>query len=60
MQGLINDDIASIANIIVYSWFWINMSKYDTNNMPYFVQVLTEIVDLLPSSTYVDFNNKYR
>ena len=36
------------------------MSNGDTNDMPYIIQMLTEIADFLSSSKYLTFGYKYR
>ena len=36
------------------------MSKEDSNDMPYIIQMLIEIADFLSSSEYMTFDNKYR
>ena len=59
-QNSIEDVITFIANIQVYSRFWVKITANDLSNYPCVIQMFIDIADFLSSSKYTKFNNKYR
>ena len=59
-QNSIEDVITFIANIQVYSRFWVKITANDLSNYPYVIQMFIDIADFLSSSKYTKFNDKNR
>ena len=56
-QSSIKDVITFIANIVVYSRFWIKTTANNLNGYPYVIQMFIELADFLSSSEYTKFDD---
>ena len=59
-QETLNEVISFVANIIVYTRFWVELSINDTNDSPMIIQMVLEIADFLSSPAYKIFDNRYK
>ena len=59
-QNSIEDIITFIANILVYSRFWVKTTANNLSDYPYVIQMFIKIADFLSPSKYTKFNDKYR
>ena len=59
-QHSIEDIITFIANIQVYSRFWVKITTNDLNDYPYVIQMFIDVANFLSSSEYIKFDDKYR
>ena len=57
-QESVNVVLAFVATIIVYSRFWVKISKEEDN--PYIIEILIEIADYLSSAEHTSFDNKHK
>ena len=58
-QENLQDVITFIANIVVYTRFWIKLPNNNDSDIPMVIQMLMELADYLSSSEYSKFDDKF-
>ena len=58
-QETLDDVLTFLANVFVFSHFWVRMDIDETTSYPFVVQLLVEVVDILSSVEYRKFTGKF-
>lgn len=59
-QENLEDVVAFIANIVLFARYFVKMSKEDTEDQPYIIQLIIEVADFLSSAEYMSFHDKFK
>ena len=58
-QETLDNVFAFLANVFVFSHFWVRMGIDETTSYPFVVQLLVEVADILSSVEYRKFTGKF-
>ena len=58
-QENLNDVITFIPNIVLFARYFVKISKEETEDQPYIIQMIIEVADFLSSAEYMSFNDKF-